>query len=225
MCSNPSGSLTANALVAVMTRSASRKQQQQLPQTTTIHQLPIPADSSPTIVLDKSPFTADCFDIQKLKEEQDKDPKIQKKIKALEKNPNMDGYSIEKGILHKLVSRSHATTKQKLPYIPSSMLPALFRAFHDDPLAGHFSVNRTYHKLQCRYWWPEMKNSIENYIKSCLKCRQFNISRQKKSGKLCPIPPPSGPFEFIGMDFCGPFQSTPNDNKYVLVITDYYSRW
>ncbi|CAF0781627.1 unnamed protein product [Didymodactylos carnosus] len=56
MCSNPSGLLTANALVAVMTRSASRKPQQQLPQTTIVNQLPVTADPSPTIVLDNSVY-------------------------------------------------------------------------------------------------------------------------------------------------------------------------
>ncbi|CAF4557122.1 unnamed protein product [Didymodactylos carnosus] len=70
-----------------------------------------------------------------------------------------------------------------------------------------------------------MKSIVEDYVKSCTQCQQFNISRQKKPGKLHPIPPPSGPFQLIGTDFTGPFDRTPNDNRYVLSITDYFTLW
>ena len=59
---------------------------------------------------------------------------------------------------------------------------------------GHFSFDRIYNKIKYLYWWPQMKSSISQHIKSCLSCQQFNISRQKKSGQLHPIPPPEGPF-------------------------------
>ncbi|CAF4995788.1 unnamed protein product, partial [Rotaria magnacalcarata] len=49
-----------------------------------------------------------------------------------------------------------------------------------------------------------MKQSIIQYIPSCLPCQQYNISRTKKPGRLQPIPPPEGPFQLIGMDYCGP---------------------
>ncbi|CAF1410576.1 unnamed protein product, partial [Rotaria magnacalcarata] len=36
---------------------------------------------------------------------------------------------------------------------------------------------------------------------------------------------PEGPFQLIGIDYCGPFKRTPRGNKYVLCITDYFTRW
>ena len=91
-------------------------------------------------------------------------------------------------------------------------------------LGGHFSFDRTNDKIKLHYWWPGMKHSIKQHIQSCLRCQQFNISRQKRPGLLRPIPPPDGPFQLIGIDYCGPFKRTPGDNQYVLVITDYFSR-
>jgi hypothetical protein len=32
-----------------------------------------------------------------------------------------------------------------------------------------------------------MKQSITQYIKSCLPCRQYDVNRVKKPGHLCPI--------------------------------------
>ncbi|CAF1438096.1 unnamed protein product, partial [Rotaria sordida] len=98
-------------------------------------------------------------------------------------------------------------------------------AYHTEPLAGHFGVKRTYLKLKNKFWWPGMLHSVTMYIKNCLPCQQYNISRMKKPGHLCLIEPRDGPFQLIGIDFCGPFHRTPRDNRYVLCITDYFTRW
>ncbi|CAF1077212.1 unnamed protein product [Rotaria sp. Silwood1] len=70
-----------------------------------------------------------------------------------------------------------------------------------------------------------MKTSIINYIKSCVVCQAYNIGRQKNPGFLQPITPPDGPNQLIGTDFCGPFPTTPQDNRYVLCLTDYYTKF
>ncbi|CAF1509411.1 unnamed protein product [Rotaria sordida] len=70
-----------------------------------------------------------------------------------------------------------------------------------------------------------MKTTIKNYIKSCLKCQKFNIERRKGPGLLHPVEAPSGPFQLIGIDYTGPFPTTPQRNKYVLAITDYFTKW
>jgi transposase InsO family protein len=120
---------------------------------------------------------------------------------------------------------SRNTTKIKLIYLPSSMVYSLLQAYHTDPLGGHFGIQRTYLKLKNKFWWPNMIQSVVQYIKSCLPCQQHNVGRTKKPGRLCPIDTPEGPFQMIGIDFCGPFKRTPRDNQYVLCITDYFTRW
>ncbi|CAF1557320.1 unnamed protein product, partial [Rotaria sordida] len=83
---------------------------------------------------------------------------------------------------------------------------------------GHFGIQRTYLKIKNKFWWPNMKQSIIQHIQSCLPCQQHNISRTKKPGRLNPIPTPEGPFQLIGIDYCGPFKPTPRGNQYVLCI-------
>ena len=102
---------------------------------------------------------------------------------------------------------------------------SLLQACHDDPMTGaHFSFDRTYNKIKYLYWWPNMKSTIKSYIESCLLCKQYNISRHKTYGHLRPISPPEGPFQLIGIDYCGPLKRTPRENQYVLIITDYFTR-
>ena len=111
--------------------------------------------------------------------------------------------------------QEHSTHKLKVVYLPSSMVHSLLRACHDDPITGaHFSTDRVYYKIRNLYWWPRMKFTIQQYIKSCLLCQQYNVSRKRKYGQLNSIPPPGGPFDLIGIDYCGPLKRTPRENQF-----------
>ncbi|CAF1555651.1 unnamed protein product, partial [Didymodactylos carnosus] len=56
--------------------------------------------------------------------------------------------------------------------------------------AGHFGVDRTWNNIKNKYYWPNMKTTIEDYIQSCHQCARFNIQRQKPLGLLQSIEPP-----------------------------------
>ncbi|CAF2061710.1 unnamed protein product [Rotaria magnacalcarata] len=173
-----------------------------------------------------SEFSQNYFDINKLKFEQDGDPDIQTIIKNLCSPPHQLSFVLIEKILYKLIALEKNTSlTAKVIYLPSSMINSLLRACHDDPMTGaHFSTDRTYYKIRNHFWWPQMKSTIQRYIKACRLCTQYNISRHKKYGQLRPISPPEGPFTLVGIDYCGPFKQTPRENQYVLVITDYFTR-
>ncbi|CAF3880841.1 unnamed protein product [Rotaria sp. Silwood1] len=80
-------------------------------------------------------------------------------------------------------------------------------------------------KLRLRYWWPRMRHTIQQHVRACIPCQQYNVSRQRPPGHLHPVPPTAVPFSIIGMDYCGPFVTSSNDNKYVLVVTDLFTRF
>ena len=139
----------------------------------------------------------------------------------------LSSFMIQDDLLHKLVFLPSASTQPvTVPYLPSSMVPSLLTSLHDDPYqGGHFSVDKMLSKISSRFWWPRMRMTIQRYVSACHLCRQFNYSRQKAPGHLRPIPPTATPFEVIGMDFCGPFHTSPRENKYILVITDLFTRF
>ena len=119
--------------------------------------------------------------MEKLKVEQAKDPIIQVKVAEVKKNPVKCSYELKDDLLYKLLMiHGNCNTKQKLIYLPSSMINDLLQVYHSDPLSSHFGVQRTYLKIKNKYWWPNMKQSIMQYIQSCLPCQQYNISRSKK---------------------------------------------
>ena len=220
---------------AIVTRSKAKqlqlKQDQNITSTTSTdkHEITLPPIEEEVDQTKEDPsqiIAKNALDIEQLKIEQEKDSEIQQKIVEVMKNPIRSSYQFKDGLLYKLmVMREGCNTKKKLIYLPSTMINDLLQVYHSNPLSGHFGVQRTYLKIKNKYWWPNMKQSIIQYIQSCLPCQQFNISRSKKPGRLQPIPPPEGPFQLIGMDYCGPFKQTPRGNQYVLCITDYFTRW
>ena len=210
---------TKHVLGAVVTLAQTKAQAQMKP--STISGTPIKEKSS----ADDQPLSKEGheFDESLIEEAQKLDKFYQTKVLKIQANPTTSNYAIENGILYKI--SNYGSFKRKLLYIPPTMIKQLLTAYHNAPWAGHFGVHRTYWKLKDKYWWRNMKTTIKDYIQSCLKCQMFNIDRRKAPGLLHPIEAPSSPFQLIGIDYTGPFPVTPQGNKYVLAITDYFTKW
>ena len=69
-----------------------------------------------------------------------------------------------------------------------------------------------------------MRKTIQRHVKACALCQQYNYSRVKRPDHLHPIPPTAIPFSIIRIDYCRPFVESSRANKYVLVITDLFTR-
>ncbi|CAF3651392.1 unnamed protein product [Rotaria sp. Silwood1] len=127
----------------------------------------------------------DQFDINQLKIEQSKDPHIQQKIKELKQTPNEHLYVLQDGVLYKLMLiKANCLTKVKLIYSPSSMIDSFIKVYHTDPIADYSSIQRIYLKLKNKFWWPNMKQSIIQYINTCLHCQENSNSYIKNPDQV-----------------------------------------
>ncbi|CAF5016382.1 unnamed protein product [Rotaria sp. Silwood1] len=135
--------------------------------------------SSTTSSTDDQPqkVVGHAFDISIISEAQKGDKLYQEKVLELKSGQTNCSYILNHGILYKLFK--HNTFIQKLIYVPSTILSELLKVYHVAPWAGHFDFRSTYFKLKHKYWWPDMKTTIKNYIQSCSKCQDFNASRHQ----------------------------------------------
>ena len=92
---------------------------------------------------------------------------------------------------------------------------------HDN--GGHFGIEKVYDKLKIDHYWPEMIHHIDKYIRGCDVC-QKRKGKEKPHEPLHPIKA-NRPFELIGIDCVGPLPETDNKNKYIIVMTDYFTKW
>lgn len=108
--------------------------------------------------------------------------------------------------------------------IPESMREELLEAFHDDVFAGHLGNARTYEKLRQKYYWPGMYSDVAEWCRQCFNCTSRNNPHRKTRYPLQPLPV-DGPFDRIAVDFLGPLPLTQQVNKYLIVISDYLTKW
>ncbi len=55
---------------------------------------------------------------------------------------------------------------------------------HDGPLAGHGGAKRTTTFLKKSYYWPNLKEDAEEYVKTYLTCQQNRVVNKKQVGLL-----------------------------------------
>lgn len=110
-------------------------------------------------------------------------------------------------------------------FVPLSLVPEVLKLCHDNFTAGHGGFKRTLFKIRQNFYWPKMYSHVLNYIKSCKNCLEKRGYRANQRAPIQTVPITSYPFEKIAMDIVGPFCLSTSGNKYLLVITDYFTRW
>nr|GFB18385.1 reverse transcriptase domain-containing protein [Tanacetum cinerariifolium] len=100
----------------------------------------------------------------------------------------------------------------------------ILNACHSVPTGGYYGVSYIGKKVfDSGFYWPSIYKDAFELVKRCDSCqRQGKVSQKDEM-----------PHNFIqifeifnvwGIDFMGPFPSS-KDNKYILVVVDYLSKW
>ncbi len=104
----------------------------------------------------------------------------------------------------------------------SSHHQLLIQAHHDSPVYRHPGINKTNQLVSQRYWWPQMRRDIMDYVKGCAECQRNKINTQPTKAPLQPIFPQleAMPFETVTLDF---ITKLPVSQGYdsILTITDH----
>jgi hypothetical protein len=96
---------------------------------------------------------------------------------------------------------------------------------HDEPCGRHFADHRTGHKvLQMGYYWPSIFKDAKKYVQACDNCQRMGRPGQADEIPLQPQVVME-PFERWALDFVGPFNPKSNQKDYILVATDYMTKW
>lgn len=125
-----------------------------------------------------------------------------------------------------LVKKNFSPTRTEyLLVVPSDLRNEILEACHDDPTSGHLGQARTLARIRARYYWPRLASDAASYVRTCRECQRRKTPPAKPAGLLKPIEPPSKPFEQVGMDLLGPFPASESGNKWIVVATDYLTRF
>ena len=69
-----------------------------------------------------------------------------------------------------------------------------------------------------------MQKDTQEYVKKCDQCQRFAPNIHQPGGVLNPLSSP-WPFAQWGLDIVEPFPKAVGNKKYLLVCTDYFTKW
>ena len=129
---------------------------------------------------------------------------------------NSLNYSLQNGKLYRS-SKTVVKLEEK---------PAVLHALHSDSTAGgHLGRDKTRKKVAAAYYWPGWQADVDAYVASCPECKSINAHPISASVPLHPIPVPNNVWSLIGIDLIGPLPETQRGNKYIVGVSDYFSKW
>ncbi|XP_058647405.1 uncharacterized protein LOC131549338 [Onychostoma macrolepis] len=95
---------------------------------------------------------------------------------------------------------------------------------HNNPGTGnHSGVRGTQTRVIAGYYWPTIIQDVKEWVRSCHRC-QLNDPIKTVVPVLHSIKVKE-PWEVLGLDLIEPLPGTAHNNKYVLTMTDLYTKW
>ena len=113
---------------------------------------------------------------------------------------------------------------QGLSYVPEIIRSGVISCHHNDPLAGHFGIDKSKELVSPKYYWPSLKKNVENYVRGCDVCLTLKAIRHKPYENLQSLFIPTHQWIDLLIDFVTglPLFADWKGNSYdlILVIVD-----
>ena len=132
-------------------------------------------------------------------------------------------FIIRHGLLYKKYYDINLKEERMQFVLPKRYWSKALDACHDN--VGHLGIERMLSLLRDKFYWPNMAQDIEIYIKSCPRCVRFQ--RFPERATLNPIQA-MRPMELIHIDYLtieAPKNSISLKDVNILMITDHFTRY
>ena len=125
-----------------------------------------------------------------------------------------------------LICRTYKDSTTQLEHtqvvIPGTLKNMVLQEVHNH--LGHFGAKKTLERLKARYYWPGYEQDTVQWVKQCEQCQKRNPPQPNPVAPLGTIAA-TRPFEKLSWDIMGPLPTSSQGNKYILVITDLFTKW
>lgn len=97
-------------------------------------------------------------------------------------------------------------------------IPDIIKNYHESK-TNHRGIDETESKIKSKYYWPNLKNSIQTLINQCEICQKSKYERHPIKMQMNITPTSSKPFEILHID------TYTLENSKFLTITDSFSKY
>ena len=160
---------------------------------------------------------------------QQEDPQLVNLRQHLEKNTFPQGFPpgfrkcfVKDGLICRQYTEANTSLTHTQVVVPTSLKNTILQEVHNQ--LGHFRVRKTFDHVKTRFYWLGYEQDVECWVKQCDQCQRRNPPHATPVAPLGTIQA-SYPFEKISWDIMGPLPTSSQGNKYILVVTDLFTKW
>ena len=108
--------------------------------------------------------------------------------------------------------------------VPRDMRKEIMDQMHKSIISGHYGKRKTGKKTLERFYWFELRSEIDQYITRCDCCAANKAPCKRPRAPLGDMRV-GYPMDRLATDILGPLPLTERGNRYILVVTDYFTNW
>ena len=135
--------------------------------------------------------------------------------------PGLKHCFLENGLLCRTFQGPTNNTHTQL-VLPSKLRHTALQQLHNE--LGHLGYHKTMERVKQRYYWPGYERDVQAWISECSQCQQRKAPNPAAQAPLGTVVA-KHPFDILSWDILGPLPLTNQGNKYILVVTDLFSKW
>ena len=108
--------------------------------------------------------------------------------------------------------------------VPTTLRQRVIWDYHDVPLAEHPGAEETTRAIQEHFIWPGMSREMKRYVTRCHLCICTKPLHGMHTDGQRPRTTRTA-WETLAVDLMGPYPPTKRGNRFILVVTDMFTRW
>ena len=133
-----------------------------------------------------------------------------------------DQLEIKNRVLWRRFESKEGTSSQLI--VPREIRKEVLHELHAGAVGGHLGEEKTLGRLKERFYWPGHFTDVRNWCKTCAACAMRKTPPTRGRAPLKNIQV-GYPMQMVAMDILGPLPESDSGNSYLLVASDYFTRW
>ena len=133
-----------------------------------------------------------------------------------------------KGVVLSFFDNEDSILCRRSPYgdqivVPHNLKQKVLHIYHYSRLAAHPGGRKMYHSIRRSMYWPSLAIDCYATVKKCPTSAKNRLKLRRNVSTL-KLFPAQAPLESVAIDIFGELMKTKRGNKYLLVITDRFSK-
>jgi hypothetical protein len=133
-----------------------------------------------------------------------------------------DNLRVIEGLLYRSTEDINGYSRAQFVLPKKSVLGVLER-IHNTVYGGHLGRRKTLRKVLERFYRPDLKNDVFEFVRTCDTCQKIKCSNESRAELQ--IIRPQRTNQLVSCDFAGPLKTTVRGNQYLLIIVDCFCKY